>query len=86
MLSCRYSAILRLSRHFFHVGSSHILEALAAIQGGMSSMQLSISERTIFLSEMTGLSIIFARRVALSPSVLCQTLRCGLPTDMILQK
>jgi hypothetical protein len=35
---------------------------------------------------MTGLSIILALRAALSPSVLWQNLRCGLPTDMILQK
>jgi hypothetical protein len=45
-----------------------------------------MSYRTTFLSTMTGRSIILALRAALSPSVLCQTLRCGLPADMILQK
>jgi hypothetical protein len=29
--------------------------------------------------------MILALRAALSPSILCQTLRCGLPADMILQ-
>jgi hypothetical protein len=45
-----------------------------------------MSDRTTFLSAMTGRSIILALKVALSPSVLCRTLRCGLPADMILQK
>jgi hypothetical protein len=45
-----------------------------------------MSARTTFLSAMTGLSIILALRVAISPSVLCRTLRCGLTADMILQK
>jgi hypothetical protein len=45
-----------------------------------------ISDRTTFLSAMTGRSIILALRAALSPSVLYRTLRCGLHADMILQK
>jgi hypothetical protein len=45
-----------------------------------------ISDRTTFLSAMTNRSIILALRATLSPSVLCQTLRCGLPADMVLQK
>jgi len=45
-----------------------------------------ISDRTTFLSAMIGRSIILALRAALSPSVLCRTLRCGLPADMILHK
>jgi len=36
-----------------------------------------MSERTTFLTVMTGLSIILALRAALSPSVLCQILCCG---------
>jgi hypothetical protein len=44
-----------------------------------------MSDRTTFLSAMTSQSIILALRAALSPSVLCHTLRCGLPADMILQ-
>jgi hypothetical protein len=45
-----------------------------------------MSDRTTFLSTMTGRSIILALRAALSPSVLCRTLHCGLPADMVLQK
>jgi len=45
-----------------------------------------ISDRTTFLFAMTGWSIILDLRVARSPFVLCRTLRCGLPADMILQK
>jgi hypothetical protein len=45
-----------------------------------------MSDRTTFLSAMTSRSIILALRAALSPSVLCRTLRYGLPTYMILQK
>jgi hypothetical protein len=45
-----------------------------------------MSERTTFLSAMTGLSINLALRAALPPSVLFRTLRYGLPADMILQK
>jgi hypothetical protein len=45
-----------------------------------------MSEQTTFLSAMTGLSIILALRAVLSPSILCRSLRCGLPEDMILQK
>lgn len=37
-------------------------------------------------SAMTERSMILVLRVALSPSVLWQTRRCGLPADMILQK
>jgi hypothetical protein len=43
-------------------------------------------DRTTFLSAMIGRSIILALWAALSPSVLCRTLYCGLPADMILQK
>jgi hypothetical protein len=45
-----------------------------------------MSDRIMFLSAITGRSIILALRAALSPSVLWRTRRCGLPTDMILQK
>jgi hypothetical protein len=45
-----------------------------------------MSERTTFLLAMTGLSIILARRAALSPSVFYWTLRCGLLADIFLQK
>jgi hypothetical protein len=44
-----------------------------------------MTDRTTFLSAMIGLSIIFARMAALSPSVLCRTLHCGLPADMIMK-
>jgi hypothetical protein len=43
-------------------------------------------DQTTFLSVMIGLSIIFSRRAALSPSVICQILHCGLLADMIMQK
>jgi hypothetical protein len=45
-----------------------------------------MSDRTTFLSAMTVRSIVLALRAVLSPSVLWQTLRCGLPADMVLQK
>jgi hypothetical protein len=45
-----------------------------------------MSDRTTFLSAMTGQSIILALRAALSPSILYRTLRYGLPADMMLQK
>lgn len=43
-------------------------------------------DRTTFLSAMTGRSIILALKAALSPSILCRTLRCGLSANMVLQK
>jgi hypothetical protein len=45
-----------------------------------------MSDQTTFLSVITGRSILLAVRAALSPSVLWQTLCCGLLADMILQK
>jgi hypothetical protein len=45
-----------------------------------------MSDPTTFLLAMTGRSIILALRAALSPIVLCRTLRCRLPADMVLQK
>jgi hypothetical protein len=43
-----------------------------------------MSDRTTFPSRMTSRFIILALRAALSPSILCLTLHCGLPADMIL--
>jgi hypothetical protein len=45
-----------------------------------------MSDRTTFLSAIIGRSIILALRAALSPFVLCQTLCCGLPANMVMQK
>jgi hypothetical protein len=45
-----------------------------------------ISDRTTFLSAITGWSIILAQKAARFPSVLWRTLCCGLPAVMMLQQ
>jgi hypothetical protein len=45
-----------------------------------------MSDQITFLSAIIGWSIILALRAALSPSVLCRTLPCGMLANMVLQK
>jgi hypothetical protein len=52
----------------------------------LSSGATIISAQTTFCSAMIDLFMILALRAANSQFVLCRTLRCGLPANMVLQK
>jgi hypothetical protein len=71
-----------------HTGATVKIPPMIGLDSVMYTIQRSHhnTDQTTFHSAMTGRSIILALRAALSPFVLWQTLRCGLPVDMILQK